>query len=116
MKLCEYLNNYAIIRLLEIMDTIKVGIIIEGWEEIKDVSSIHSILSDSTELGNTIIYIHNRMKLRNIKLPYLLIYTTVYDISILFSSKNVKLASLWLTIGKTKNIPRNIKIISGRVI
>lgn len=116
MKICEYLNNYAIIRLLEIMNTIKIGIIIEGWEENKDNTSIHSILSDSTVLGNTIIYMHNKMKLRNIKLPYLLIYITIYEIGIPSTSKDVKLASLWLAIVKAKNIPRNIKIISGRVI
>jgi hypothetical protein len=115
MKICEYANNYATIRLFDIMNTIKISIIIEGLKEKKDAMPIYYIVSNSIKLEEILIYIYNRMKLRNIKLPYLLIYTTVSDISILFSSKDVKLASLWLTIGKAKNIPRNIKIISGRV-
>jgi hypothetical protein len=117
MKICEYLNNYVIIRLLEIMDTRRVGIVIEGFEKYKDedASSIDSILTDSTIHGNITLFIYYKMKLRirNIKLPYLLIYTTVYNIYIPSTSKNVKLASLSLEIEKAKNIPRYIYIISG---
>jgi hypothetical protein len=113
MKICEYLNNYVIIRLLEIMNTIKVDIVIERGKENKNILPIYSILIDSTAQGNIIIYIYNRMKLRNIKLPYLLIHTTAHITYIPSISKNVEVVTLWLAIEKAKNTPRYIDIISG---
>jgi hypothetical protein len=113
MKICEYLNNYVIIRLLEIMNTTRASIVIEGLEKNKNILPIYSILIDSTAQGNIIIYIYNRMKLRNIKVPYLLIYTTAHITYIPSTSKNVELVTLWLAIEKAENTPKYISIISG---